>query len=140
MIRLQILLGVILALFAGNVAAQQPDMVTRQDGRSVQVKVYAPPVSDICLGIAIISPGAGGSETGYAYLGQALSSLRYFTVVVGHQESGLQALKRQIQGQGLRDGDLEPVALTVALDAVATKKRKRDMRKILSVDAQYCFF
>ncbi len=104
MIRLQILLGVILALFAGNVAAQQPDMVTRQDGRSVQVKVYAPPVSDICLGIAIISPGAGGSETGYAYLGQALSSLRYFTVVVGHQESGLQALKRQIQGQGLRDG------------------------------------
>ena len=104
MIRLQILLGVILALFAVSIAAQQPDGPTRQDGKPVQIKVYAPPAGDICLGIAIISPGAGGSESGYAYLGQALSSLRYLTVVVGHQESGLQALKQQIQGQGLRDG------------------------------------
>jgi len=66
--------------------------------------VYKPTGSEECKGIAIVSHGAGGSEKGYTYLGSAMSYFGYLTVVVGHQESGLQAVKEQTSGTTLSDG------------------------------------
>ena len=77
--------------------------LSRQDRKSVPVMVYSPG-KNTCRGIAIISPGAGGSERGYSYLGDAMSTQGYLTVVVGHQESGLQVLRQKIIASGLRQG------------------------------------
>jgi predicted dienelactone hydrolase len=81
--------------------AQQTYTIARADNKTLAIKVYAVPKQS-CLGVAIMSPGAGGSEQGLSYLGQGMASLGYFSVVVGHQESGMQALKQHRQGAGLR--------------------------------------
>jgi len=95
--------GLILLLVAGTALGQEAVSLTRPDNKPVPVIAY--PSKDAgCRGIAIISPGAGGSETGYAYLGEAMSSLGYLSVVVGHQESGRRALRKHMHGNGLRDG------------------------------------
>jgi predicted dienelactone hydrolase len=88
---------------ASPVRAQQRASFPRADGKTVPVTVYAPP-ADSCRGIAVISPGAGGSERGYTYLGKGMASLGYLALVVGHQESGLAALRRDVRGRGLRNG------------------------------------
>lgn len=94
------------ALFLGAVSiacANEALQLQRQDRKFLQATAYAP-VSATCRGIAIISPGAGGTEQGYRYLGDALSSLGYLSVVVGHQESGRRALREHMRGNGLREG------------------------------------
>lgn len=90
-------------LTAMGASAQDAVSLLRQDQKTVPVTAY-PPTSADCRGIAIISPGAGGSETGYPYLGKAMSSLGYLAVVVGHPESGRSALREHVRGNGLRDG------------------------------------
>jgi predicted dienelactone hydrolase len=75
----------------------------RQDVKPVPAMVYKSE-SNECRGVAIISHGAGGSEQGYAYLGEAMSSLGYLSLVVGHKESGLQALQAQIRGGNISEG------------------------------------
>jgi len=75
----------------------------REDSKPVAAMVYKPNVSE-CRGVAIISHGAGGSEKGYNYLGTAMSDFGYLAVVVGHQESGFQAVQAQISGKTLSDG------------------------------------
>lgn len=82
--------------------AQQGVSLTRQDGHTVPALAYGPQA--VCKGSAILSPGAGGSERGYRYLGEAMAGLGYLTVVVGHQESGRQALRDQVRASGLREG------------------------------------
>jgi predicted dienelactone hydrolase len=62
------------------------------------------PIASECKGVAIISHGAGGSEKGYTYLGSAMSDFGYLAVTVGHQESGLQAVKEQTSGTTLSEG------------------------------------
>lgn len=69
----------------------------------VPVTVYAP-AKDSCRGVAVISPGAGGSERGLVYLGSGMASLGYLALVVGHQESGPAALRRDVRGNGIRGG------------------------------------
>ncbi len=54
--------------------------------------------------VAVISPGAGGSERGLAYLGKGMASLGYLALLVGHQESGLRAIRQHMRGSGLSDG------------------------------------
>jgi predicted dienelactone hydrolase len=71
--------------------------------KAVPVTAYSPKSTN-CSGVAIISPGAGGSEKGYEYLGEAMSSLGYLAIVVGHQESGRSALREHLRGNGLREG------------------------------------
>lgn len=95
--------AVILFLVARTVLGQETHSLTRRDSKPVPVVAY-PSKNASCRGIAIISPGAGGSETGYEYLGEAMSSLGYLSVVVGHQESGRRALRKHVHGNGLRDG------------------------------------
>jgi len=75
----------------------------RQDSKTGSAKVFMPTASE-CKGVAIISHGAGGSEKGYTYLGTAMSSFGYLAVVVGHQESGFQAVQELIGGKTLSDG------------------------------------
>lgn len=96
----------LLSLWFGVVSSahsQEALHLQRRDQQLVQVTAYAS-ASATCRGIAIISPGAGGTEQGYRYLGEAMSALGYLSVVVGHQESGRRALREHLRGNGLRDG------------------------------------
>jgi predicted dienelactone hydrolase len=95
--------GVLVLFPVTAVAAQEMVSLLRQDQKSVRVTAYSPRSAG-CRGVAIISPGAGGSETGYQYLGDAMSSLGYVAVVVGHQESGRVAVRRRVRGAGLQEG------------------------------------
>lgn len=83
--------------------AQETLTLKRSDSKDVAVSAYLPK-GVACNGWAVISPGAGGSETGYRYLGEALSSLGYLAVVVGHQESGRRAVLENVRESGLRAG------------------------------------
>lgn len=96
-------LAVLGSLQAQAASAQEAVSLLRQDHKALQVAAYSPGSSG-CRGVALISPGAGGSENGYQYLGEAMSTLGYLAVVVGHQESGRRALRQQLRDRGLRDG------------------------------------
>lgn len=101
-------------------SGQEAVSLPRQDGKPVPVMTYGP--APACRGVAIVSPGAGGSEEGYGYLGEALSSLGYLAVVVGHAESGRQALRDHRQGKGLRAG-----LASLTTDPEAYRGRFRDI-------------
>jgi dienelactone hydrolase len=96
-------LALLLPVAAGIAQAQEALSLQRQDQTTIAVMAYAPKAG-ACRGMAIISPGAGGSEKGYSYLGETMAGLGYQVVVVGHPESGRRALREQIRGQGLREG------------------------------------
>lgn len=92
------------ALFLGStapVAGEEELSLTRQDGKAVPAVAYAPS-GPACQGIAIISHGGGGSESGLAYLGAAMSGRGYLAVAVGHQESGRSAVRQRMSGFDLR--------------------------------------
>ena len=95
--------GLLALLLGGELAAQETVSLTRQDQKIVSVSAYWP-ADAACRGVAIISPGAGGSEKGYQYLGDAMSALGYLAVVVGHPESSRRALREHMSGNGLRGG------------------------------------
>lgn len=88
---------------ASPVGAQESAQVARQDKRLVALTAYAP-AAESCRGVAVISPGAGGSEHGYRYLGDTMASLGYLAVIVGHPESGRSAVRAHTRGNGLREG------------------------------------
>ncbi|MFM8756193.1 MAG: alpha/beta hydrolase family protein [Limnohabitans sp.] len=83
--------------------AQETVPLRRSDGQPLQVKAYTPKHAG-CRGIALVSPGAGGTEDGYTYLGQALSKQGYLAIVMGHRESGPSALRAHVHGHTLREG------------------------------------
>lgn len=95
--------GALVLLVAGEVAAQESVSLSRQDQEIVPATAYLPKGA-ACRGVAVISPGAGGSEKGYQYLGEAMSTLGYLAVVVGHKQSGRGALLERVLGNGLRKG------------------------------------
>ena len=125
--------GILFTLFLGVVGtahAQEALQLQRQDQKLVPATVYGPPPT-ACRGIAVISPGAGGTEKGYRYLGEAMHALGYLAVVVGHPESGQLAVREQVRSKGLRDGlaDLitEPEAYRGRfMDIAAAKRWARD--------------
>lgn len=96
-------LAALLTGMMGSAVAQQLLQLSRQDQKPIAAAVYSPGGAD-CQGIAIISPGAGGSETGYRYLGEAFASLGYLALVVGHPESGRGAVRERMRSGGLREG------------------------------------
>ncbi len=96
-------IGLVLVGCCGLAMAQDSVQLQRQDKQLLQAMAYAP-AAGTCAGIAVISPGAGGSEKGYRYLGEALSALGYLSVVVGHPESGRRVLREQVRREGLRGG------------------------------------
>lgn len=95
-----------LLLFATAIAASaagETVSLRRQDRTPFEVTVY-PPAGGPCRGIALVSPGAGGSAQGYRYLGEAMGSQGYLAVVMGHSESGRRALREHARGGSLREG------------------------------------
>jgi len=101
--------GALVLSMAVAASAQEAVRQLRQDQKAIDLVSYSPKAST-CRGVAIISPGAGGSEKGYQYLGEGLASLGYLAIVVGHQESGSAALRERVPGKGLRQGLSELIA------------------------------
>lgn len=91
----------LLGLVPGAWAAESISLI-RQDRTVVRGMVYRP--ASLCLGIAMVSPGAGGNEKGYDYLGKALSSMGYLSVVIGHPESSRREVRKHSWDKGLKAG------------------------------------
>jgi predicted dienelactone hydrolase len=105
----------LLAIPAGSLAAQERFDVPRADGKRTPLLVYSAAGSPAqCAPLAIISHGAGGSENGYKYLAEAMAQSGFTTVVMGHRESGMDALSNDVRQSGLKDGLRALVADPVA--------------------------
>jgi len=91
-------------IFASYSSAQQLVQVPREDGTQTPLRVYSPRTNE-CAPLALISPGAGGSENGYRYLAEGLLSDGWEAIVMGHKESGMAALGSDIREQhGIKRG------------------------------------
>jgi len=88
-----------IVLIVQTVLAQDLVQAPRQDGAETPLRVYAPYTS-ACAPLALISPGAGGSEDGYSYLAKALRDDGWRAIVMGHRESGGKALRSDMRDAG----------------------------------------
>jgi predicted dienelactone hydrolase len=78
---------------------QQLVQAPRADGAQTPLRVYAPDGTG-CAPLALISPGAGGSEDGYKYLAKGLRDDGWRAIVMGHKESGMAALRSDMRDSG----------------------------------------
>ncbi|HTN93357.1 MAG TPA: hypothetical protein VMJ33_02130 [Gallionella sp.] len=92
---------VLLAVLAAHASAEEDRTLTRADGAQVPVRVYAV-AANSCRGIAVLSPGAGGTEKGLKYLADALSEGGWLSIVAGHKESGPSVLRADMHGLDLK--------------------------------------
>ena len=112
-IRAAILCGIV----APPASAQDRVQAPRQDGTPTPLRVYSPYTTS-CAPLALISPGAGGSEDGYSYLAKALRDDGWRAIVIGHRESGGAALRSDIhQAGGIKSGLQELVNDPAAYNA-----------------------
>ncbi|MBZ5686601.1 MAG: alpha/beta hydrolase [Acidobacteriia bacterium] len=116
-----------IVVFASFCSAQQLLQVPREDGAQTTLRVDAP-TSGGCAPLALISPGAGGSENGYRYLAEGLQADGWRAIVMGHKESGRAALTSDIQEQhgvkrGLRELVDNPKAYEARLRDIAAALR-----------------
>jgi len=93
----------LIVLAADPAGAGQLLTLWRSDGQSLAAMAY-PPGAALCRGVAVLSPGAGGSADGLADLAESLASQGTLAVVVGHPESDRAALRRRWRVLGLRVG------------------------------------
>ena len=98
---LTILLGLSTTQF---LLAQQPVSALRNDGRTTPLLVYKAKSTAACPPLAVLSHGAGGSETGLGYLASALADGGYTAVVMGHAESGAAVARADVLSQERHDG------------------------------------
>lgn len=126
-----LMLGLSTAQFA---VAQPGKSVSfkRTDNHVVPATAYMPKSS--CLGTVIFTHGAGGTEAGAQYLGDALSDQGYLTVVVAHLESGQQALRKTL----IRSDGLHDALTTLVNDADNYKSRMMDIGAAKSWAAPRC--
>jgi predicted dienelactone hydrolase len=123
-----------LLLAAGTASAQRVIRVPRPDGAETPLAIYQPATAGQgCAPLAVISHGAGGSENGYRCLAGAMAGNGYLTLVMGHKESGLAALRSDIRSDGLRKG----IAALVG-DPKAESDRLLDVSAALSWAARQC--
>ena len=108
---LKLLAVACLLIAAAN--AQELVRVRRTDGAETALRVYTPSASG-CAPLAVISPGAGGTENGYKYLGEGMAQHGWLAIVVGHKESGPQKLFSEVRGSGIHNG-LEDMVTDPAL-------------------------
>lgn len=86
-------------------SAQQSALVPRADGHSTPLRIYkAENTTAACPPLAIISHGLDGSENNYVYLARAMADGGYTTIVMGHPESGYEALRASVLSHGVHDG------------------------------------
>jgi predicted dienelactone hydrolase len=83
--------------------AQQTVTSPRSDGAQTPLRIFAPS-GQACAPLAVISPGAGGTENGYSYLAEGLRDRGYLAVVMGHKESGPATLRKDIVHEGIHGG------------------------------------
>ena len=105
-------LGIALLLIS-TAYAQEIIRVHRADGVETALRIYRPSGSG-CAPLAVISPGAGGTENGYKYLGEGMAQHGWLAIVVGHKESGPQRLLADVRHSGLHGG-LEDMVTDPAL-------------------------
>jgi len=86
-----------------------------------------------CPPLALFSTGAGGTEKGMAYFGDALSTDGWRVIVLGHRESGPQALRGDMRRAGLLRGLKDLVA-----DPDAYRARFMDIDAALKWSEQRC--
>jgi len=99
------------AAFCATAIAQETVSAPRTDGKTTPLMIYrAAGETAACAPLAVISHGAGGSEKGYRYLAEAMAKAGYLTVVMGHRESGLDALKADMRADGIHGGVRDLVA------------------------------
>jgi len=103
--RLGTLAAVAFWCFTGHfLFSQELVQAPRKDGVQTPLRVYSPRVEG-CTPLALISPGAGGSEDGYSYLAKALREDGWRAIVMGHRESGSAALRSDIhEAGGIKEG------------------------------------
>ena len=120
------LVGVLSLVATISTAFASEDITIRTaDGYSIPSTVYRQ--SGQCKGIAVVSPGAGGSNTGYVYLGNLLSQQGWLTVVVNHSLSDKFALGKYIIQYGGITAGLEKLTTTPE----AYKERTRNIQAAL---------
>lgn len=121
----------LISSLAGTAAAQELVSFGRQDGKTVQARVYQP--SGACSGVAVISPGAGGTQNGYRYLGELMGAQHYLALVVDHQESDYSAVAPRVRRDGLRRGLSE-----VVTDPAAYRGRMQDIAAARQWGVRHC--
>jgi len=110
---------VALLVVLGGVTTWAQDLVRapRQDGRQTPLRVYAREGQG-CEPVALISPGAGGSEDGYKYLAKGMRDDGWRAIVLGHKESGGAALWSDMrEAGGIKSGLQQLVNDPKAYDA-----------------------
>lgn len=114
--------------------AQRSVQIPRADGAEVPLAVYEPTAAGKnCAPLALISHGAGGSERGLRYLGEALARDGWRAIVIGHRESGLGPLSADIRTDGFKQGIADLVT-----NADAYKARFMDIEAARAWSNQIC--
>src|SRR5947199_10829332 len=88
--------AIALALVAATAGAADWLQAPRDDGAKTPLRVFVPDTGTTCAPLAVISPGAGGSEQGLEYIADALRENGFVAIVLGHEESGAAPLKQKI--------------------------------------------
>ena len=122
----------LLSALTPTARSQQAMTFPRSDGALTPVIVYDAP-GNACPPLALISPGAGGDEKGMVYLGKALQHDGWRAIVLGHKESGMQALRGDMRRAGFRQGLEDLVA-----DPAAYRARFMDIDAALKWSGQRC--
>ncbi len=113
---------------------QQHVDAPRVDGANTPLLVYDASGRKGCPPLALLSHGAGGSEEhGLRYLAEALSRDGWRAISIGHRESGLAPLRKDMQTAGFKQGLRDLVG-----DAAAYKARFMDIDAALKWSEAQC--
>jgi len=119
-------------LLCKSAAAQELAKSARPDGAQTSLRVYSPKPQG-CAPLALISPGAGGTENGYSYLAEGLRDHGWLAIVIGHAESGPATLRGDVRESGLHGGLKEMVT-----DPVLHRDRLMDVTAALQWAGRRC--
>lgn len=101
----------------------------RADSHKVPVQLYGDWSSQSCPATVILSPGLGGNDSGFAYLGAALAQNGYRALVMGHEESGRRQLIKTMRSKD---------KMVVLLDQSKYDARFMDIDSALHYATQHC--
>ena len=126
---------VFVSAFPAPCAAQESAKVTRADGAVTPLNVYRPASDEThgCAPLALISPGAGGTENGYSYLAEGLRERGWLAIVIGHKESGPGTLLSDVGHSGIHGG-----LTAMVTDPVLYRDRLMDISATLSWAEKKC--
>ncbi|MFC4763642.1 alpha/beta hydrolase [Dyella koreensis] len=132
-LRVGIWMAALLLIGAWAAHASERLTVPRADGAQTPLQVYEPVSANGCPPLLLVSHGAGGSESGLRYVGEAMSKDGWRVLVMGHRESGLPVLKQDMRSDGFKGG-----LTALVTDAPAYKARFMDVDAALAWSEQRC--